>query len=546
METNNTNQAQPVQQVQTSVLFADPSHDLFLHPSDNPNNILVSDPLNGKNYGTWKKSVEIALIAKNKLGFVLGTCTKPDASSPFFSQWDRCDKMVISWLLHAVEKRISDSILFSSSSRQIWLDLEQRFGQSDGTKFFQVKKDLYSISQGNNDIAAYFTEIKKLWDEHDSMLSVPTCLCGTSCATYVYDQKMKKKDKLIQLLVGLNDVYKGVSGNILMSRPLPNVSEAYYMLLQEEHQREMSSEIHTMPQSAALNTSLCSNNQEPVSFLSKNVSNNSYTSGKNGGFYNNGSNTQGHDINRGNLSRGFAPKRQFFCDHCKMSGHSIQKCYKIHGYPPGHKLYRGKKVTASVTQHQDGVSWLEEFPLDKQQQQQNVPAVALPTLNAEQYQQLLTLLSKQQEGPVESFNGTGFMAGKPFCFSTSFKDTKWIIDSGASDHITPHFHLLTSVSQLKTPGFITMPNGKQSKITHVGSVQLTPTLLLTNVLLVPDFQFNLLSVHKLCQQITGKVIFTPSNCILQGLTSQEVVLGEACNGLYQVHCIFFKLSSYCS
>jgi len=207
-----------------------------------------------KTLAPGKKSVEIALIAKNKLGFVLGTCSRPDTTSPLYNQWDRCDKMVISWLLHAVEKRISDSILFSSSSRQIWLDLEQRFGQSDGTRFFQVKKDLYSISQGNHDIAAYFTEIKKLWDEHDSMITIPTCSCGINCATYIYNQKMKDKEQLIQLLVGLNDVYKGVRGNILMSRPLPNVCEAYYMLLQEEHQREMSSEVHLNPQSVAFNS----------------------------------------------------------------------------------------------------------------------------------------------------------------------------------------------------------------------------------------------------------------------------------------------------
>jgi len=88
---------------------------------------------------TWKKSMEIALIAKNKLGFVLGTCTAPAANTSLFEQWNRCDKMVISWLLHNVEKTISDSILFSSSSRQIWIDLQQQFGQSNGTKFFQVK-----------------------------------------------------------------------------------------------------------------------------------------------------------------------------------------------------------------------------------------------------------------------------------------------------------------------------------------------------------------------------------------------------------------------
>ena len=192
MEANNINQTN--QTNQTSVFFTNPSQDLFLHPSYNPTNVLIGDLLNDKNYGTWEKSIETALIAKKKLGFVLGTCSKPDATSPLLSQWDRCDKMMILWLLHAVEKRISDSILFSSSSRQIWLDPKQRFGQSDGTKFFQVKKDFYSISKGNQDIGTYFVEINKLWDEHDSMLSVPACSCGINCATYVYDQKMKEKE----------------------------------------------------------------------------------------------------------------------------------------------------------------------------------------------------------------------------------------------------------------------------------------------------------------------------------------------------------------
>jgi len=58
-----------------------PSHNLFLHPSDNPNNVLVNVLLNGRNYSTWRKSMEIALIATNELGFVLGTTTVP-AGSP--------------------------------------------------------------------------------------------------------------------------------------------------------------------------------------------------------------------------------------------------------------------------------------------------------------------------------------------------------------------------------------------------------------------------------------------------------------------------------
>jgi len=85
------------------------SHVLFLHPSDNPNNILVSELMNGENYAHWRKAMEVALIAKNKLAFVLGDCSKPLPFSPLAGQWDRCDKMVISWLLNAVVKDMSQT-----------------------------------------------------------------------------------------------------------------------------------------------------------------------------------------------------------------------------------------------------------------------------------------------------------------------------------------------------------------------------------------------------------------------------------------------------
>jgi len=66
-------------------------------------------------------------------------------------------------------------------------------------------------------------------------------------------------------------------------------------------------------------------------------------------------------------------------------------------------------------------------------------------------------------------------------------------------------------------------------------VKLTPTLTLVNALHVSDFQFNLLSVNKLCRQIAEKVTFTSTECTLQGHMLQEVVLGKSRGGLYHVH-----------
>jgi len=53
-------------------------------------------------------------------------------------------------------------------------------------------------------------------------------------------------------------------------------------------------------------------------------------------------------------------RQGLFREHCKMTGHTIQRCYKIHGYPPGHKLYKGRKVAAMAhTENSSGYTALQ-------------------------------------------------------------------------------------------------------------------------------------------------------------------------------------------
>ena len=109
----------------------------------------------------------------------------------------------------------------------------------------------------------------------------------------------------------------------------------------------------------------------------------------------------------------------------------------------------------------------------------------------------------------------GFFAGKTYCFLTkSDKGSVWIVDSGASDHVTYDVSLLHNIKKLSMPSFITMPNGKQASITHSGSMHLRKGIELHNVLYIPTFQYNLLSVSKLVTQLSASVTFTPSSCVL--------------------------------
>ena len=137
----------------------------------------------------------------------------------------------------------------------------------------------------------------------------------------------------------------------------------------------------------------------------------------------------------------------------------------------------------------------------------------------------------------ENGSVAGFFAGKTFCFLTkSSNDSVWIVDSGASDHVTYDLSLLHNVKKMSFTCNITMPNGKRAPITHSGSMFLRDKIEIHNVLYIPSFQYNLLSVSKLARQLSANVIFTPTSCVLQAPTTQkELLLGKEHKGLYLLH-----------
>ncbi|GMI70300.1 hypothetical protein like AT1G21280 [Hibiscus trionum] len=107
--------------------FEDGTNPYYLHQSDSPGTILVTQPLVSDNYNSWKRSMIMALSSKNKLGFVDGSLSAPASTSTLFSSWTRANNMVNSWILNSVSKDIAASLLYHSTAAAIWKDLEDRF-----------------------------------------------------------------------------------------------------------------------------------------------------------------------------------------------------------------------------------------------------------------------------------------------------------------------------------------------------------------------------------------------------------------------------------
>ena len=78
----------------------------------------------------------------------------------------------------------------------------------------------------------------------------------------------------------------------------------------------------------------------------------------------------------------------------------------------------------------------------------------------------------------------------------AYKSNTWIIDTGAT------YHMVQSVAQLTT-----ITSLVHTLVTHIGTVHSSPSLILTDVLCVPSFTFNLISVSKLTKSLNCCLIF---------------------------------------
>lgn len=102
------------------------------------------------------------------------------------------------------------------------------------------------------------------------------------------------------------------------------------------------------------------------------------------------------------------------------------------------------------------------------------------------------------------------------------KSPEWIVDSGASDHMTPHLHLLSKIESTSSAPRINLPNGDTAAVSHTGKAYLHNDLLLDNVLYISHFKHNLLSVQRLIKDNKCEIKFYPTHCDIVDTVSLKV------------------------
>ena len=91
----------------------------------------------------------------------------------------------------------------------------------------------------------------------------------------------------------------------------------------------------------------------------------------------------------------------------------------------------------------------------------------------------------------------------------SFAD--WL-DSGATNHMTGSSYLFHTYYPCSGHEKVKIADGSFAAIAGKGSIILSPSMTLLNVLHVPELAYNLISVHKLSIDLQYKLTFVPSCC----------------------------------
>ncbi|XP_056695902.1 uncharacterized protein [Spinacia oleracea] len=216
----------------------------FIANSDSPTSSLVSAVFNGSNFLRWKRNVMRALIAKNKEGFVNGGIIKPAVNHRDYCKWKRADFMVVSWILSSMNNELADDFGYIDNAGELWKELNERFGQSNGPLIYQLKKEIDSLKQDNMTIVTYYGKLKKLWEEMQSLRAFPTCICGAlnSCSCQILKKiaEFEEEDRMMKFLLGLNGGFEGTVTNVLSMDPLPSINRVFAITQQIEKQKEVS------------------------------------------------------------------------------------------------------------------------------------------------------------------------------------------------------------------------------------------------------------------------------------------------------------------
>lgn len=442
---------------------------------------ITTHKLNGKNFLKWSRSVLMVVRGKGKLGYLDGKIPMPKETDPSYPEWEAQNSMVMAWLIHSMEDNIADTYILFPTAKRIWDAVTLAYSDlKNSSQVFELRNRAKNLRQGENDVTQYYNELTKLWQELD-LFRVLQWKDPDDAILY---RRMVEDDRVYDFLAGLNKELDDVRGRLLGLKPLPVIEEVFAEVRREESRRRVMLGTSTDPGDAsALAT-------------------------------------------RGPANRGDSKEYKKWCDHCEKPYHTRETCWKIHGKPTNWtpKKSRGRegKSLQVESEHEPGGVLGGGFSKDQIEQLRKM--LAIPQASS-------TSLMAQKGTLLTAFGGLT-KQGEP-----------WIIDSGATDHMTGCEKLFSSYNPSPGNHKVRVADGSLSVVAGTGTIKISSNITLKAVLHVPNLSCNLLSISKITKDLDCVINFSASTCVFQDRTSgRRIGSAKEVDGLYHFEDDFFVRS----
>ena len=293
--------------------------------------------------------------------------------------------------------------------------------------------------------------------------------------------------QVIRFLTGLNDQFVVVKSQILLMDPLPNMNKIFSMVIQ--HERQLQLPISNDESQTLINV---------VDSKKYGARNNTFRHGTR------------------------------VCTFCGKNNHTVENCFKKHGVPPHmQKQFQNSANNVASYGNDDGSS-----SNGADIKSDNSP------MTQGQFNTLMELIQKSSIGQSSGCASSNQVAvghlstgNTSHCMHSS-SNSSWIINSGASDHICSSIKWFHSYKKI-VPISVRLPNGQCLVASYSGTIHFFPDFIVHNVLLLPEFSLNLLSVSRLCESSNYNVSFLNSKCFIQDkVTLRMTGSAEQKDGLY--------------
>jgi transposase InsO family protein len=413
------------------------------------------------------------LRGRGKIGYITGDKKQPDKEGADYVTWDAENSMVMTWLVNSMTEEIGANYLCYATAKDLWEGVAEMYSDLDNqSQIYELTLQLGEIRQADDSVTKYFNCLKRIWQDLD-LFNVYEWKSTEDCKHY---KKMVDVSRVFKFLAGLNIEFDEVRGRILGRNPIPPIGEVFAEVRREESRRQVM-----LGKKAPVIVA------PPVE----------------------GSALAVPHVNRKSFPPRGDDKDNLVCDYCGKNRHTRQDCFKLHGRPNNRKTGKFGDRPASSTNEANSSPFTKEqmdhlFKLLKFNSSPNVPV------------------------------GTVAQTGKnSWALSVQNHSNPWIIDSGASEHMTNCSHLFSSYFPSSGSEKVRIADGSYSSIAGKGSIKISEQITLQSVLHVPKFACNLLSVHKLSKDTNCSVLFRSSTCVFQDQNSGKMIgTAREMNGLY--------------